>query len=369
MKSENNTILIVQRFFYNFREGFFDYLYERNVNFRLINSAKSLGRVTVHATAGEKSYYNAVPKFSLGKSYIIFPFLFFHILRIRPKTIISEGGQNTVNNLQVLLAKYILGIDYIIWDLGKGYDEFPENFLRKVYMFFYKLTLRQAAFIYTYNTQGKEYFISLGMNAAKILVLNNTADTRRIKLLRAKNYTFPAELERLKDSGQVCFIFVGALLPSKNIEDLKELLDLLGNKYTLILVGDGESTYREKLNRLFENTNTIFTGYKKVDELAPYYNMASFAILPGLGGLSINQAMAFGLPVVCRSADGAEKDLVTRDKTGYIYASLPEAADYIKSKTSADWKSMGQQAENLLFTEHSIENMTDKFLSKVNRPI
>ena len=36
----------------------------------------------------------------------------------------------------------------------------------------------------------------------------------------------------------------------------------------------------------------IFLGYKKPEELLPYYNISSFCILPGLGGLSINQAMA-----------------------------------------------------------------------------
>ena len=360
-------ILIVQRFYYNFREGFFDYLHELNINFKLINSTNSRGRVTVHKTAKHKRYIKRVPSIGLGRNYIIFPFLILHILSIRPKWVISEGGQNTFNNLQVLLYRFLTGKAYIIWDLGKGYDEFPDSFLRKIYMFFYKRTLKKASWIYTYNSAGKEYFKSLGMDADKVLVLNNTVDTRKIRRLRdASPALVPEELRDKIKKDNITLIFVGALLPSKNIEDLKDLLVLLGNKYTLIVVGDGNTEYRNKLFKLFENTNSHFVGYKKIDEITSYYNQASFAILPGLGGLSINQAMAFGLPVICRRADGAEKDLVKNNDTGYIYSSLQDAAVFIKSKSPEDWKKMGLQAEKLIFSEHSIDSMAEKFLSKLN---
>ncbi len=360
-------ILIIQRFFYNFREGFFDYLAERGTNFRLINSTRSLGRVTVHAEAKSKPYYKPVPMFTCGLDYVIFPFLFFHILLMNPVSIITEGGQNTVNNLQVLLYHLITGKKYIVWDLGKGYQEFPGSLARKIYMFFYKITLRQAAFIYTYNSSGKEYLKSLGLDSDKILVLNNTVDTRKIKRIRENlSAVVPAELTDADSKGYIFLIFVGALLPSKHIEDLKELMALLGDQYFLILVGDGEKSYREALFRLFEHTNCKFVGYKEIDEIAPYYRLASFAVLPGLGGLSINQAMAFGLPVISRIADGAEKDLIAENETGYIYSSLQEAAEFIRGRNKEEWKAMGRMSEDLLYAEHSLESMTEKFLSRVH---
>lgn len=142
-------------------------------------------------------------------------------------------------------------------------------------------------------------------------------------------------------------------------------MDLLGEKYFLIMVGDGEPEYRARLHKLFEHTPCRFVGYKKLDEIAPYYNLASFAVLPGLGGLSINQALAFGLPVICRSADGAEKDLIHENETGHIYSSLQDAADYIRSQSQEDWERMGQLSQKLIYSEHSLESMTEKFLSKI----
>lgn len=361
------TILIIQRFYYNFREGFFDYLFERKINFQLINSTRSLGRVTVHQTANNKPYIKHIPMFTMGLNYVIFPFLLFRIWLTKPAWIVTEGGQNTINNLQVICYHFLTGRRYIVWDLGKGYDDFPDTFFRKIYMCFYKLTLRKATWIYTYNNSGKEYFQSLGMDGNKIMVLNNTVDTIKIKRIREKSSGIkPVDPDYLKNEDKINLIFVGALLPSKNIEDLKPLMDLLGDNYFLILVGDGEPEYRNSLHKLFENTPCKFAGYKKPDEIAPYYNLASFAILPGLGGLSINQALAFGLPVICRSADGAEKDLIIENETGYIYSSLQDAAAYIKSQSRDDWQRMGLLSEKLIYAEHSLELMTDKFLSKLN---
>ena len=47
-----------------------------------------------------------------------------------------------------------------------------------------------------------------------------------------------------------------------------------------------------------------------MEETVYYYNIADFLILPGLGGLSINQSLAFNLPALVNKADGSEFDLV-----------------------------------------------------------
>ncbi len=123
-------------------------------------------------------------------------------------------------------------------------------------------------------------------------------------------------LEKQKNE-YIFFIYVGTLLKSKNIESMSELLRMLGDKYYLIIVGDGNPKYKIELEKVFEGTNHIFVGYKRLEQLLSYYELASFSILPGLGGLSINQSMAFRVPVICSGADGAEKDLIITGETGY----------------------------------------------------
>jgi len=360
-------ILIIQRFYYNFREGFFDYLIDINFDFRLINATKSRGRVKVHEDAKSKSYILGIIYFFLGKNYVIFPFLIFSLIRNNPKIIITEGGQNTINNIQVFLYCMLFKRKYIIWDLGKGYADFGNSFPRRTYMKLYNVILKHSYYIYGYNSQSKVYFNSLGIDNNKIIILNNTIDTRKIKKLRIeKANEVPYGLEKQSKDDYTFLIFVGTLLPSKNIESMADLLRMLGEKYYLIIVGDGEPEYRSELKEVFKGTNHIFTGYKKLEQLNPYYKLASFAILPGLGGLSINQSMAFGAPVVCSVADGAEKDLVFNDETGYIYKNLNDAYKYIVTKKPDEWKRMGLNSESLIYSNHSVESMMNKFINFTN---
>jgi glycosyltransferase involved in cell wall biosynthesis len=357
------NVLIIQRFYYNFREGFFEYLSDIQYDFKLINATSSRGRVKVHEDATNKPYLEKIFYFFIGENFVIFPFLFFSLMRLKPGVIITEGGQNTLNNLQVLLYCRIFKRKYIIWDLGKGFADFKDTPLRRIYMKMYCYLLKNAFLVYGYNSQSKKYFCSLGIQEDKIIILNNTIDTRKIERIKsAHTPAIPSELSEEVKKGYIFLIFVGSLLRSKNIEDLPELMKLLGDRYFLIIVGDGEQSYKSELDELFKGTNHIFVGYKRMEQLYDYYAISSFSILPGLGGLSINQSMAYGVPVICSFADGAEKDLVIENETGYIYEDLKDACDYIISKDRNDWSLMGKKAESFLYSNHSVEKMMDKLI-------
>lgn len=359
----DKKVLIIQRFYYNFREGFFDYLSDINFNFKLINATSSLGRVKVHDDAKSKPFIEKIFYFFVGENYVIFPFLFLSLIRINPKIIVTEGGQNTINNFQVFLYCKIFNRKFIIWDLGKAYADFSHSFQRRIYMWFYKLLLKHSLYIYGYNSQSKMYFKELGIDDGKLIILNNTIDTRKIRSIKSESVPLvPHELLKQSKGEYIFLIFVGTLLRSKNIESMSQLLRMLGEKYYLIIVGDGTTQYKAELEKTFEGTNHVFVGYKKLEQMMPYYHLAIFSILPGLGGLSINQSMAFGIPVICSGADGAEKDLVIKDETGYIYNGLNDAYNYIVSKTLEDWKEMGRKSESFLYSNHSVESMMNKFI-------
>lgn len=360
----DKNVLILQRFYYNFREGFFNYLTDIEFQFNLINATESRGKVKVHDDDAGKSFILKTCYFFIGKTYVVFPFLFFRLIRLRPDIIITEGGANTVNNIPVYLYCRLTKCEYIIWDLGKGFADFGNSLLRRIYMKLYLKILQHSKYIYGYNSLSRDYFCSLGFKEEKIIVLNNTIDTRAIRRIRDTYTPFiPDELKDISNNKYIFLIFVGALVKSKKVEALAELMKMLGETYFLIIVGEGTPEYRKELEDNFIGTNHIFTGYKRNDQLMPYYSLASFSVLPGLGGLSINQSMAYRVPVICKSADGAEKDLVKNDFTGYIYKDLQDAYNYIVSRTADDWKRLGKNAEDFLYENHSVEKMMDRFIS------
>lgn len=362
-------IVFIQRYFVNFREGIYDCFQSMGVDFKVLNSTQSRGRIQVHQDKVKSVDYIIEPThFNINDGVIVFPFLFFSLLKLKPKVIITGGGQNTINDFQVMFYCWLTRKKYIIWDLGRGYQDFGNSVGRRIYTKIYKRVLNGAALLFGYNTSSKKYFESLGMPSEKIVVLNNTADTVLIKkVIENSSKELPEDMAMRYDPNKKYIIFVGTLLPTKRIEDFAEIMAKLKGEYTLLIVGSGTEEYTQSLKELFKDVDCIFLGYKKPEELLPYYSIASFSILPGLGGLSINQAMAYGLPVLCTHADGAEDDVVIEDETGYIYSDIDDAVRYIHLKTDEDWKRMGENAAKLMYGEFSIEKECERIIENASK--
>lgn len=366
---ESLRVIIIQRYFYSFREGVFDCLSQMGLKFKLLCSTRSRGRVKVHSDkVASVNYIEKCTNFNVSDSVVVFPFLFWKLLKERPNVIVTEGGQNTINNIQVMCYCCLFHTPFIQWDLGRGYQDFGNSIGRRFYMRLYKVILRQSKLVYGYNSSSKKYFVHLGIPSEKIVVLNNTVDTLILKkVINNSSKDLPQDMAKFYDPSKKYIIFVGSLLPTKRIEDFKEIMNKLKGNYTLLIVGSGKENYTQKLKQLFSDIDCVFLGYKKPEELLPYYNIASFCILPGLGGLSINQAMAYGVPVLCTHADGAEEDVVKNDVTGYLYKDIDDAVCYIHTKTEDDWKRMGKNASDLMFGDFSMERECERFIDGIRR--
>ena len=98
-------------------------------------------------------------------------------------------------------------------------------------------------------------------------------------------------------------LFVGRLVPEKNIETLIEAFNAMPD-LKLALVG--APTYTESYalglkQMVSSNRNIIFLGELRGADLAAVYSLASFLIHPSLNeglGLVVIEAMAYGLPVI-----------------------------------------------------------------------
>ena len=56
-----------------------------------------------------------------------------------------------------------------------------------------------------------------------------------------------------------------------------------------------------------------FPGDQRGADLQPYFAAADLFVLPGTGGLAVQEAMAAGLPVIVAEGDGTQDDLVRPD--------------------------------------------------------
>lgn len=170
-----------------------------------------------------------------------------------------------------------------------------------------------------YISAAYEIFESYGVKKDKIFITYNSPDTSR--LIYAKNklekeYNTPAK-HRL--------IHIGRLIKWKRVDLLLEAVAELKEEFNdieLIIIGEGpeRESLEEKVDKLKLKNNVLFAGsIYEPEELGKYLLSSSVYILAGMGGLSINEAMSFGKPVICSVCDGTEKELVANGYNGYFF--------------------------------------------------
>jgi glycosyltransferase involved in cell wall biosynthesis len=138
----------------------------------------------------------------------------------------------------------------------------------------------------------------------------------------------------------------------------------------LVIVGDGPE--REVLQSVAREIypSAEFAGARHGDELAPYFKEADLFILPGTGGLAVQEAMSYGLPVIVARGDGTQDDLVRPgngwqippDDFGALLSTMENALS-----DAARLRRMGEESYRLVKEEINIEKMVEAFLTALDR--
>ncbi|RSL34941.1 glycosyltransferase family 1 protein [Salibacterium salarium] len=124
-------------------------------------------------------------------------------------------------------------------------------------------------------------------------------------------------------------LYVGRLAPEKEIEKLKAVLEE-SDEFSLAIVGDGP--HRDQLEKHFEGTKTVFTGFMHGEELAQAFASSDVFVFPSTTetlGLVILEAMASGLPLVAAES-GPTCEQIEDERTGLLY-NPEEPRDFIKT--------------------------------------
>ena len=115
-------------------------------------------------------------------------------------------------------------------------------------------------------------------------------------------------------------LFISRLSKEKRVDWLLPVVKKIPG-IRLAIVGDGPD--RERLEKVFAGTPTVFTGYLRGAELAAAYASGDVFAFTGAEetyGNVVAEAMASGLPIVAPKSGGVV-DLVDEGVTGYLYPS------------------------------------------------
>jgi glycosyltransferase involved in cell wall biosynthesis len=218
--------------------------------------------------------------------------------------------------------------------------------------------LRQFDALLTYSQQGAEEYRSAGFAPDRVFVAPNAA-TRRP--------TFPMPERPASFQPRPTVLFVGRLQARKRVDLLLQACARLPDQLQprLCIVGDGPA--RADLEALARSIypQAEFPGAKHEAELEPYYTSADLFVLPGTGGLAVQQAMAYGLPVIAAEADGTQQDLVRPTNGWELAPGDLDGLGTILCEALSDagrLRRMGTVSYDIVSKEINIEAMVMAFL-------
>jgi glycosyltransferase involved in cell wall biosynthesis len=218
--------------------------------------------------------------------------------------------------------------------------------------------LRPLDGIIAYSQRGVQEYRDSGFPAERVFVAPNAVAPRPAHP--------PAERPAMFTKPPVV-LFVGRLQARKRIDLLLRACAALpaAIQPRLRIVGDGPA--RAEFQRLAYNLypQAEFPGARYGTELEQFFIEADLFALPGTGGLAVQQAMSFGLPVIVAQGDGTQDDLV-RPENGWRIppddlVALTEALQAALSDPDR-LKQMGAASYRIVAEEVNLEHMVEIFV-------
>jgi glycosyltransferase involved in cell wall biosynthesis len=269
-----------------------------------------------------------------------------------PDVLIIEANSRYLSTPSAIRRMHRQNKPVIGWGLGSGSSNFP--FKRNFY--------RSFDAIITYSEAGRKSFQKFGIPAERIFVAYNAAARK------PQDELPPNRL--LRDPFHPVILSVGRLQQRKRLDLLIRACAALKDEFQskLWIVGDGPA--RPELNKLAAQIypQTRFFGPLYDEHLLEKFLGADLFVLPGTGGLALQEAMAAGLPVIAGEADGTQADLV-RSGNGRIIAAgdqdglIQTMREMLSDPTQL--RAMGAHSYKIIRDEINLETMAQVFLNAI----
>jgi len=215
--------------------------------------------------------------------------------------------------------------------------------------------------VIAYSQRGAAEYRALGAKA--VTVASNAVSHR-------PQGGFPAR-PAVKTSKPVV-LFVGRLQERKRVDILlRACRDLpVDLRPELAIIGDGpaRAAFEELAEQIYPQA--VFTGAVHGKDLGPYYQDADLFALPGTGGLAVQQAMAYGLPVIVAQGDGTQDDLVRPENGWQVPPDDQRAFTAVLAEALSDLdrlRQMGKESFRIVVEEVNLEAMVVSFIEALDK--
>ncbi|HLA06607.1 MAG TPA: glycosyltransferase family 4 protein [Anaerolineales bacterium] len=274
-----------------------------------------------------------------------------------PDALIVEANPRYLSTPSVVGWMHRRGRPVIGWGLGSP----PPSGLLAGFRQTRRLSfLKQFDALIAYSQRGADEYAGLGFPRQRIFVAHNSVSPLP---------SFPLPSRSLTFNRKPYILFVGRLQARKRVDLLLRACAEIESQPRLVIIGGGPE--RAALESLAQEIypGAEFVGARHGAELKPYFTEADLFVLPGTGGLAVQQAMSYGLPVVVAQGDGTQDDLVRKrngwqippDDFGALVSTMKEALS-----DAARLRKMGEESYRIVKEEINIEKMVETFVKALS---
>ncbi len=208
-----------------------------------------------------------------------------------------------------------------------------------------------------YSQRGAAEYRALGFGAERVFIAPNAVTPR----------PGPPPVRPAGFGERPTVLFTGRLQRRKRIDNLLQACASLPEALqpNVWIIGDGpaRAEFETQAARIYPRAQ--FLGALHGPALEPYFAGADLFVLPGTGGLAVQQAMAHALPVIVAQGDGTQDDLVGEDN-GWLVPpdDLPALCRALEAALSdpARLRRMGAESHRIVAERVNLDSMVDTFV-------
>jgi len=280
----------------------------------------------------------------------------------RPEVLIASGNVRLLSTHRARRWARRRGIPVLGWGLGTMMLASGLEWIRR--------PLRNRFYrgfdgIVAYSSRARDEYERAGVAPERIFVVHNCIAPRPTEPAPERPATF---VERPR------VLFVGRMYAGKRLDLIVDAVARFPkeSRPVIEIVGDGpnrndiEAYAASKL----DDDDIVFSGKLFGAELTAAFDRADLFVLPGLGGLAIQEAMARALPVIVGEADGTQDDLV---RPGNGWSFVPPTADHLHEliaeafEDPARLRRMGLESYRIVSEELNLDQMIVELVDASNR--
>ena len=241
--------------------------------------------------------------------------------------------------------------------------------LRYVRRYIYK----RADGAINYHSSGPDIISTYGIPWEKIFVTLNSTDVEALWAHREA----VEKAERILPENKHRILHVGRLVNMKRFDLLFRATKTLAGRYPdieLLIIGEGPELENLKnqaeKDGIADRVRFVGAVYDS-QKLHQYMYESSVYVLAGMGGLSINDAMACGLPaVVSPACDGTHVDLIKPGFNGFVFreGDAESLTDMLTAVFADEEKrrQMGKHAYETIRDRINLDTVSDRFIKAFN---